>query len=231
MTMSKSASIVIKQWMTADMGLSGNELSIFAYIYGICQSDIVSRKSVSVADITNFLHIDDRSVTRNIKSLLDKGYIQRRTYGNSKAYLYFPSPNIVADHIAHDGFDLLKPKKKRTKLQNKPTPHDYEFAIEDFCRQYLDDNQVICSNLKEWIPKFLKIHKDYSVDNLLSDLHDFREDYKSTAERELKSKQCAKYGNWYLPDTYKKDSSREPKQFCTGWDDDDMQHKFDNFGV
>ena len=225
-----SVDISLKEWMTADMGLSGNELTVFAYIYGMCQSDIVSRKSVSVADIKTFLHISDRSVTRNITSLLDKGYIQCRKNGNSKAYLYFPSPNIVADHISHDGFDFGKPKKKH-KLQNKPTLHDYEFAIDDFCRQYLDNNQVICSNIKEWIPKFLKLHKDYSIDNLVSDLHDFRDDYKSTSEQELKSKQCAKYGNWYLPNNYKKDTTKDPKQFCTGWDDDDMQHKFDNFGV
>ena len=164
--MTKSANIAIEIWMTTDMELSGNELTVFTYIYGMYQSDLVNRKSVSVTDITNFLHIDDRSVTRNIKSLLDKGYIQRRQHG--KAYLYYPCNDIITNHAAHDGFDFAKSKGRKKKYDFKDD--DYTAVIDDFVSLRGKSDEELRDTILKWLDYKRDKQKSYSPDDLQNQL-------------------------------------------------------------
>lgn len=66
--------IVIQGWMCNELKLTGNELLVFALVYGFSQ-DGESEFSGSRSYISNTLNISKPTVDKALKSLCDKGYI------------------------------------------------------------------------------------------------------------------------------------------------------------
>lgn len=87
---------IIHGWMINRLKLSGNELSIYAIIYGFSQ-DNNSVFSGSIAYLSEWLNISRSTVIRALKSLTDNGYIikteeiyngvKMNTYKYSEAFL------------------------------------------------------------------------------------------------------------------------------------------------
>lgn len=74
--------VVIQGWMCNELKLSGNELLVFALIYGFSQ-DGESEFSGSRTYISKTFNISKPTVDKAIKSLISKGLIQKRvTYVN-----------------------------------------------------------------------------------------------------------------------------------------------------
>ena len=215
--MNNSVDISLKAWMTADMGLSGNELTVFAYIYGMCQSDIVSRKSVSVDDIKNFLHISDRSVTRNITSLLDKGYIQRRQH--DKAYLYYPCNDIITNHAAHDGFDFAKSKGRKKKYDFNDD--DFTAVIANFVALCGKSDAELRDTIKMWVDYKRKKQKSYSPDDLQSQLDRLYDAYKTPREMIDRIKISKSRGYTDITYTNNYQNNNQTKELYSFADDDD----------
>lgn len=69
--------IVIQGWMCNDLQLSGNELLIYALIYGFSQ-DGESEFCGSRTYIANTFNISKPTVDKSLKSLIKKGYIIKR---------------------------------------------------------------------------------------------------------------------------------------------------------
>ena len=68
--------IVIQGWMITDLGLKGNELLIYALIYGFSQ-DNTSKFQGSANYIAEWTNTSRQSVINNLKSLVEKGLIKR----------------------------------------------------------------------------------------------------------------------------------------------------------
>lgn len=68
--------IVVQGWMIADLGLKGNELIIYACIYGFSQAEdqVFSGSLQYLADWTNSTK---QGVMKCLKSLVEKGYIAK----------------------------------------------------------------------------------------------------------------------------------------------------------
>lgn len=66
--------VVIQGWMCNELNLSGNELLVFALIYGFSQ-DGESEFSGSRTYIANTFNISKPTVDKALKSLIEKGYI------------------------------------------------------------------------------------------------------------------------------------------------------------
>lgn len=77
--------ITIPLWVNEYLGLNGNELILFSYIYGFSQDDCSYCYS-GITEITNTMHISRRNVFNLINSLLEKGLIikeETKVYGKT----------------------------------------------------------------------------------------------------------------------------------------------------
>lgn len=105
---------IIHGWMINRLKLSGNELSIYAIIYGFSQ-DNSSVFSGSIAYLSEWLNISRSTVIRALKSLTDNGCIikneevyngvKMNTYKYSETFLIQKLPNIDkenTDNLADD---------------------------------------------------------------------------------------------------------------------------------
>lgn len=158
--MKSDANVVgIPKWMCHDLKLSGNELTIFLYIYNVCQSDIVPCKSVSVTDIMNYLNLDERTVRRNIDSLLSRQYISKRKHG--KSMVYYPT---VEDH-KHSGalFDV-KPKRSKVKSSMAELREERYIQVTEFVCCNGGGNAELEDILREYINNVCTKKDDLSED-------------------------------------------------------------------
>ena len=69
--------IVIKGWMISELGLSGNELLVYAVIYGYSQ-DGENEYFGSLTKMSELLQIDKRTIMRILQRLCDAGLIHKR---------------------------------------------------------------------------------------------------------------------------------------------------------
>ena len=81
--------ILIQNFMVSDLGLKGNELLIYAIIYGFCQ-DQTSRFSGSLKYLATWTNSTKRGVMKNLTSLQEKGLIikEEDTFNNLKVCKY-----------------------------------------------------------------------------------------------------------------------------------------------
>lgn len=68
---------VIQGWMLSKLGLKGNELLIYAIIYGFSQTD-GQVFSGGLRYLSEWTNSTKQGVIKNIKSLIEKGYIEKR---------------------------------------------------------------------------------------------------------------------------------------------------------
>ena len=70
-------SIFIYDWMVKELGLKGNELLVYAIIYGFSQTEnqFFTGTAQYLADWTNSTK---QSVMKNLKSLIEKGLLQKK---------------------------------------------------------------------------------------------------------------------------------------------------------
>ncbi len=68
--------IVLQGWMISDLNLKGNELIIYACIYGFSQAEnqVFNGSLQYLADWTNSTR---QTVINSLKSLIEKGYIEK----------------------------------------------------------------------------------------------------------------------------------------------------------
>lgn len=138
--------ILIQSFMVKDLGLKGNELLVYAIIYGFSQAEeqTFSGSRQYLADWTNSTK---QGIDKNLKSLLDKGLIQKRAVNQRGVNLvdYYTTelsgvdnkvyrggqlscPNNIEDNIA-DNKEIIKETRKRKKVFTPPT---YE-EVEAYC--------------------------------------------------------------------------------------------------
>ena len=68
--------ITVQGWMVTDLGLRGNELLLYALIYGFSQADD-ARFTGSVKYVTSWLGCSRRSAITYISNLCDAGLVEK----------------------------------------------------------------------------------------------------------------------------------------------------------
>lgn len=69
--------IVIASFMLTELELKGNELLVYAIIYGFSQTDGMKGFSGSLQYLADWTNSTKQGVIKNLKSLIDKGYITK----------------------------------------------------------------------------------------------------------------------------------------------------------
>lgn len=86
-------------WMITDLGLKGNELLVYAIIYGFSQDEenVFSGRRKYLAD---WLKVDVKSISRILNSLTDKGVIMKetKTINGVQFCDYWANPRMIPDY-------------------------------------------------------------------------------------------------------------------------------------
>lgn len=78
--------IVIQGWMVTDLGLKGNDLMVYAIIYGFSHTED-NYFTGSLQYLADWLHVERRNVTRNLKRLVDQNLLlKEEQYINGVKY-------------------------------------------------------------------------------------------------------------------------------------------------
>ena len=72
----KETYIVIQGFMVNDLKLKGNELLVYAIIYGFSQSEGQAYTG-SLQYLANWTNSTKQGVMKNLRSLVDKGYLKK----------------------------------------------------------------------------------------------------------------------------------------------------------
>lgn len=104
--------VVIQGWMCNELDLSGNELLIFAMIYGFSQ-DGESSFNGSRTYIANTFNISKPTVDKSLKSLIDKGLIEKTTkIINGVKLNRYKVPVVVVKNLYRGSKEILPPSKE-----------------------------------------------------------------------------------------------------------------------
>ena len=103
--------INIQAWMITELGLTGNDLIVYAIIYGFSQ-DNDSVFSGTRAYLAEWCGTSERSVQRNINSLLEKGLIQQVYHAADNRQVHYRA--VTSDKMSlvtkcHQASDKMSP--------------------------------------------------------------------------------------------------------------------------
>ena len=88
--------VTIQGWMINELDLKGNDLLIYAIIYGFSQTE-GQYFTGSLSYLADWTNSTKQGVQKNLKNLIDKGLIVKQTINNQVVYttqLYSDSPSI-----------------------------------------------------------------------------------------------------------------------------------------
>lgn len=97
--------IAIQSFMVNDLKLKGNELIIYAIIYGFSQ-DGENRFTGSLKYLSEWTSLSKQGVIKNLKSLVEKGYIEKvdKVINGVKFVEYYATDfNMVVKKVDHGG--------------------------------------------------------------------------------------------------------------------------------
>lgn len=134
--------ITIQGWMVNEIGLSGNELLLYALIYGFSQ-DEKSSFNLSLSYTMKWLNVSKQTVITTLKKLVDKGLItkEERTDNGVKNCFY-----RVVNNLDMGGQESLPPPSQKSLPPNNIDI--YNTLI------------IKYSNIKEPMERWLKYKKE-----------------------------------------------------------------------
>ncbi len=117
--MEKNNYIVIQNWMTSKLKLSGNELLVYALIYGFSQ-DGESYFYGSANYIADFINVSKRSILKILNNLTEKQLLSKKDiFENNVKRCYYQAtiPNNMIDYpvkkVHHPGEESSPPPVKK----------------------------------------------------------------------------------------------------------------------
>ncbi len=112
--------VVIQGWMLTDLQLKGNELLVYAIIYGFSQTDDGQRYTGSLQYLADWTNSTKQGVMKNLKSLIEKGLLEKaeRTINGVKFCEYYATKfNGVLNSVAQ-GMQQSLPGGMQQSLPN-----------------------------------------------------------------------------------------------------------------
>lgn len=150
--------IALQGWQVADLGLKGNELIIYACIYGFSQDDQTFSGSLQyLADWTNSTK---QSVIKCLKSLQEKGYIEKKeNYVNGVKFCeyYTTKLNTLYNKVEYPIKQSLTGGAQQSLtnnigLGNIPNKKDdNKTPFDPIIEEYAKGNKEITDLLKDWL--------------------------------------------------------------------------------
>ena len=111
--------IVVKGWMISELGLSGNELLVYAVIYGYSQ-DGENEYFGSLSKMSELLRLDRRTIMRVLQRLCDDGIVYKRLATLNGVQRCFYHAAAAADVQALDRGCATEVGAKCPQGQNAP---------------------------------------------------------------------------------------------------------------
>lgn len=156
--------IVVQGWMLKDLGLKGNELLLYACIYGFSQADN-QKFTGSLQYLADWTNSTKRSVIKNLQSLQDKGYIVKDDkYINGVKFCEYHATNFTGVvNKVHGGSEKSSPPPSE---KNSPNNIDINNINKNIKNIYGECNNVLLTD--EELEKLKTKYSDYRqrIDNL-----------------------------------------------------------------
>jgi len=226
--------ITIQGWMVNELGLKGNELLVYATIYGFSQTDnqVFTGSLQYLADWTNSSR---QGIQKNLKTLVDKGYIVKTDkYINGVKFCEYCTTkfNEVYNSVVQgmqqsctDGvqqsctnnislnnndIDINKESKKERKS-------NYDVII----NQFVNDNEI-----KDYLYEFIKMRKLMKkpmTDRALKQLIQRLLTLSTNKQEQLKILENSIINNWANVYPLIKDKYRGKKEIVPDWLNKDIK--------
>ena len=186
--------IMISGWMVCDLGLKGNELLVYAIIYGFSQSEnqMYNGSLQYLADWTNSTK---QGVIKSLKSLTEKGYISKKEdYINGVKFCsyYATKFNGVLNKVEWG----IKQSLPNNTIDNKEdnTRNKYTLKIHEIIL-YL--NEKAGTNYRESTPKTVSL-----ITKLLSCANPFSvDDFKKVIDNKCAEWKGTDWEKYLRPET------------------------------
>ena len=139
--------VVIQGWMITRLGLKGNELMIYAVIYGFSQNGETEFVG-SMKYLADWTNSTVESVRKCIKSLIDKGYIVKTLDGSGvnayKAVLsaIYPHVDKTADNFGNDAERPIQ----QSCIPIQQSRIDHTTKLHNPCNKVVSTIQQSCIN-------------------------------------------------------------------------------------
>lgn len=178
--------INISGWMVNDLGLKGNELLVYAIIYGFSQ-DGKNRYTGSLQYLADWTNSSKQGIQKNLKTLIEKGLIGKEDiyYNNVKFCEYYATQlhgvynsvvqgiqlsctNNIEDNIENN-IDIKKETKKERKNAFETIIEDIENeGLKEAIYAFIDMRKTIKKPMTERALKMLinKLNKMTNDDNV-----------------------------------------------------------------
>ena len=125
---------VVQGWMVSDLGLKGNELAVYAIIYGFSQSE-QQYYTGSAQYLADWIQSTKKTALTALKSLVEKDYIEKQErIENGVKFCDYRCKNYTAPRkILHrPSVKITSPPEKNLHHPSvKITPHNITDKIED----------------------------------------------------------------------------------------------------
>ena len=158
--------VVIQGWMCNELELKGNDLLVYALIYGFTQ-DGESKFSGSRTYIANTFNISKPTVDKALQNLLDKGYIIKHISGDyTEPNTYWADLEVVKK-LYGGSKETLHGSSKETLLNNnsKQTTNKKEVLSKDNTTNFqFGKKPAVRESL---FTKCLSMIDDYTIDSKL----------------------------------------------------------------
>lgn len=104
--------LVIQGWMITELGLSGRELILYALIFGLSQGDGEGYAG-NLKYLTEWTGSTKRNVISVLKSLVEKGYIEKRDESRNGIKIVRYVTNFTSGEIISPGMSKISPPVKK----------------------------------------------------------------------------------------------------------------------
>lgn len=141
--------VTIQGWMRTELNLKGNELIVYAVIYGFSQTE-EQRFTGSLQYLADWCAATKQGVLKNLKSLTDKGLIERHErFVNGVKFVEYRSTqfNGVLNSVSQ-GIKLSLPNNKEDIIDHKKE------SIGDPIKEFTDNEE-----LRNALNEFVKMRK------------------------------------------------------------------------
>lgn len=138
--------IVIHGWMINELNLKGNDLLVYALIYGFSQTDN-QYYTGSLDYLAEWCNSTKQGIIKNLESLLSKDLIVKEQLGYNK-YRWSTKFNTMVNKVDHDGKQSLPNNiVKKHLVVDKSTTKANKESKEEIVQDFLNLYHTICKSL------------------------------------------------------------------------------------
>jgi hypothetical protein len=151
--------ITIQGWMRNELGLKGNELILYAIIYGFSQDGVTEFRG-SVRYVMEWLGLSNRGVLNLLHGLLEKNLIEKRETTSGYFYKVVKKVHRIGEESSPPSGEESSPNKYNINNNNKNDTEN--FSYEKSSTSYKTKQKIYKQRGLEYKPKksrFIEVGK------------------------------------------------------------------------